>query len=101
MLTLSNALSLSRAVFALAFLWENTLIRLLALVLAMVSDFLDGFLARRYKTTSQFGAILDPIMDKFFVLFVGVILCLEGGLAVWELIALLSRYIFLGFFAIC
>ncbi len=65
-LNFSNVLSLSRALFAFAFLQENAMIRVLAIALAMLSDFLDGYLARRQKTASQFGAILDPIMDKIF-----------------------------------
>ena len=90
-LNLSNVLSLSRAGFALAFLQENPFIRLLAIVLAMVSDFLDGYLARKQKMTTQFGAILDPIMDKFFVFFAGGIYYFENKLTAFELCALLSR----------
>lgn len=100
MLNVSNILSLSRAALALAFLQENIFIRLLAIVLAMISDFLDGYLARRSHTTTQFGAILDPIMDKFFVFFVGGILYLESQIAGWELLALISRDISLCLFGL-
>ena len=34
------------------------------LVVIAVSDWLDGFLARRYRVESRFGALLDPIADK-------------------------------------
>lgn len=91
MLTLSNVLSFSRAGFALAFLQENSLIRLIAVVLAMVTDFLDGFIARRSQSSTQFGAILDPVMDKFFVFFSGGILYVEGSLLLWQFIALVAR----------
>ncbi len=91
MLTISNILSLSRALLALAFLQENILIRLLAILFAMTSDVLDGYLARLSKTTSQLGAILDPIMDKFFVLFCGSVLYVEHALSGIEFVALLSR----------
>lgn len=100
MLNLSNVLSLSRAGFALAFLQENSQIRLLAIVLAMVSDFLDGFIARRQGTTTQFGAFLDPIMDKFFVFFAGGVLYLEGRLLTWELCTLFARDISICVFGI-
>lgn len=100
MLNLSNVLSLSRAGFALAFLQENTWVRLSAIFLAMISDFLDGFIARRQGTVTPFGAILDPIMDKFFVFFVGGILFLEGRLVSWELVTLLARDISLCFFGL-
>lgn len=91
MLNLSNVISISRAGFALAFLQDNVVIRLLAIILAMASDFLDGFLARKQGTTTQFGAILDPIMDKFFVFFAGGVIYIEGGLEAWQLICLISR----------
>jgi phosphatidylglycerophosphate synthase len=91
LLNVSNVLSLSRAGFALAFLQDNPLYRLLAIILAMVSDFLDGYLARKQKMTTPFGAILDPIMDKFFVFFAGGIYFVEQRLTPWELAALLSR----------
>lgn len=100
MLTISNILSLSRAIFALAFLQDNILIRLLAIFLAMTSDILDGYLARLSKTTSQFGAILDPIMDKFFVFFCGGILYFEQALSGVEFLALLSRDISLCIFGL-
>jgi CDP-diacylglycerol--glycerol-3-phosphate 3-phosphatidyltransferase len=90
-LNLSNVLSLSRAGFALAFLQENPFFRLLAILLAMASDFLDGYFARRQKTATSFGAILDPIMDKFFVFFAGGIYYFEDKLTVFQFGALLSR----------
>jgi len=38
-------------------------------LLACLSDYLDGFLARKYQLTSEIGAILDPIADKILVVF--------------------------------
>lgn len=99
-LTLSNVLSLSRAGLALAFLHPNVIFRLVAIVVAMITDFLDGFLARRLGTTSQLGAVLDPIMDKFFVFFVGGILYLEGKVLGWQLGAMISRDVSLCIFGL-
>lgn len=100
MLNLSNVLSLSRAGLALAFLQDNIFLRMGAIILAMVTDFLDGFLARRQGTASQFGAILDPIMDKFFVFFAGGVLFLEGRLTPFTFGALISRDLSLCLFGI-
>jgi CDP-diacylglycerol--glycerol-3-phosphate 3-phosphatidyltransferase len=95
MITISNSLSFLRAPLAFAFLQTNPFIRLAAILLAMISDSIDGYLARRNRSTSRFGAILDPTMDKFFVYFTLTVLFLEGRIAWWEGAAMLSRDFFL------
>ncbi|MES2273395.1 MAG: CDP-alcohol phosphatidyltransferase family protein [Chlamydiota bacterium] len=95
MLTISNGLSFFRAPLALLFLQESPSLRILAILLAMITDSIDGYLARRNKQSSRLGAILDPAMDKFFVYFSMTILFLEGKMAVWEVTAMLSRDFFL------
>lgn len=100
MLNLSNSLSFLRAPLALLFLVENTPLRLLAIVLAMITDSIDGYLARRYRSTSQFGAILDPAMDKFFVFFALGVLFMESKLELWQIAAMLSRDVSLCLFGI-
>jgi len=100
MLSLSNGLSFLRAPLALLFLAENTVLRIIAIVLAMITDSIDGYLARRYRSVSQFGAILDPAMDKFFVFFGLGILLFEGRLLSWQACAMISRDFFLCVFGI-
>ncbi len=100
MLSLSNTLSLLRAPLAFALLVNSTPIRLAAIFLAICTDCLDGYLARKNRTTSQFGAILDPSMDKFFVYFALAIFLFEGKLHTWEACAMLARDFFLFVFAI-
>lgn len=95
MITLSNGLSFFRAPLALLFLQENPYLRFVAILLAMITDSVDGYLARRNKSTSRFGAILDPSMDKFFVYFALSVLCIESKITYWEIAAMLSRDIFL------
>jgi CDP-diacylglycerol--glycerol-3-phosphate 3-phosphatidyltransferase len=91
MLTVPNLITLLRLPLALVFLQENVLFRTLALFLAMISDALDGYIARRYGETSRLGTLLDPLMDKFFVLFVLTIFYLEKRLNLWEACTMLSR----------
>lgn len=100
MITLSNSLSFLRAPLAFLFLQENSALRVVAILLAMITDSMDGYLARRYSSTSRFGAILDPAMDKFFVYFVLSILYLENKIHLWEAFAMISRDLFLCVFAI-
>jgi CDP-diacylglycerol--glycerol-3-phosphate 3-phosphatidyltransferase len=100
MLSISNGLSFLRAPLAFLFLVENTPLRIIAILLAMVTDSIDGYLARRRSAVTQFGAILDPAMDKFFVFFVLGILIIEGQIEVWQSLAMISRDFFLGAFGI-
>ena len=89
--TFSNFLSILRAPLALLFLFDHPLYRSLAIILAMATDYLDGYLARKYRKTSQIGAVLDPLMDKFFVFFAVSVFILEGDLKIWQALALISR----------
>ncbi len=91
MLTLSNLITLTRAPLALLFLQTNMVWRIVAVVLAIISDGLDGYLARRYRAESAFGAFLDPLMDKLFALIAFSVFVSEGRLALWEMFALMAR----------
>lgn len=98
MLNPPNSLSFMRAPLALLFIIENTTLRLVIIILAMLSDCIDGYLARRYHFTSRFGAILDPMMDKFFVYVTLSVLLFEGQIASWQAATMLSRDFFLFLF---
>jgi CDP-diacylglycerol--glycerol-3-phosphate 3-phosphatidyltransferase len=50
---------------------------LIVFILASISDYLDGFLARKYRFESIMGAILDPIADKILVTFLILALSIE------------------------
>lgn len=91
MFTLPNLISLTRFPLAFLFLFDSTYVRLLALLLAGLSDVCDGYIARRYNCKSRFGTVLDPIMDKFFVIFALAVFISEGRLLPWETVAMLSR----------
>lgn len=91
MLTLSNGLSLSRAPLAFLFLQDHIGLRLTAIFLAMFTDSIDGYLARKYHSTSKFGAVIDPLMDKFFVYFVLAVFLMERRISTVQTMAFLSR----------
>ncbi|WP_306253684.1 CDP-diacylglycerol--glycerol-3-phosphate 3-phosphatidyltransferase [Parvularcula sp. IMCC14364] len=55
-------------------------------VLAGISDFLDGFIARRTQTTSALGAALDPIADKLLTAAVLLMLIADGTLTGFDMI---------------
>lgn len=100
MLTLSNTISLLRAPFALLFLFQSTSIRVFAIIAAMISDCIDGYIARKFKHETFIGKVLDPVMDKFFVYFVLGVLFYQNKLTTFALLALLSRDISIIFYVI-
>ncbi len=91
MFTVSNSLSFIRIPLAFVFMLDSPYLRFAAVVLAMVTDSIDGYLARRSQSVSRFGAVLDPVTDKFFVYFALSILFSEGRLVFWQAISMLSR----------
>lgn len=60
-------------------------------LLAGISDALDGYIARKYDLTSDLGAILDPIADKLMMLTVIISFTRVGILPKWILIALVLK----------
>jgi len=85
MFALPNALTILRIVlvpvFAVAFVMPGDAARLAAFFvfcLAGVSDWLDGFAARKLNAGSDFGRMLDPIADKVLVAVALMMLVAEG-----------------------
>jgi CDP-diacylglycerol--glycerol-3-phosphate 3-phosphatidyltransferase len=91
MFNLSNSLSLLRAPLAFLFFFENPTIRLIAILLAMITDSIDGYLARKWHTATRFGAVLDPAMDKFFVVVCLGVLLSEHRLEAWQGLMFIAR----------
>ena len=90
--TLPNAVSLSRVPLAGAFVLSTGPAERLGLVgAAAVSDMLDGWLARRARVASRWGALIDPIADRLFALIALVTLVVGGQLALPQLAVLLFR----------
>lgn len=52
-------------------------------VLASITDWLDGHLARKWGQESRFGATMDPIADKALVLMALLVISAYSGLAAW------------------
>ena len=91
MFNLPNILSLSRIPLAFLFFQENPLYRVLAILLAMSTDGLDGYLARKYQQITRFGTIIDPLADKIFVFVALGVLISEQRLSMLEASAMICR----------
>jgi CDP-diacylglycerol--glycerol-3-phosphate 3-phosphatidyltransferase/cardiolipin synthase len=91
------AIPLLVAVFYLPNAWitpfEKNLIATILFVSAAVTDWLDGFLARRMKQESAFGRFLDPVADKLIVAAALLVLLNMDRVQVWVALIIIGREI--------
>lgn len=97
-MNLPNQLTASRFVLTLVFLLAlflefrfNTTLALAIFVIASVTDWVDGVIARRRNLITNFGKLMDPLADKIltcsaFIAFVG-----EGWIAAWMVVLVVTR----------
>ncbi|NLI22181.1 MAG: CDP-diacylglycerol--glycerol-3-phosphate 3-phosphatidyltransferase [Clostridiales bacterium] len=64
---------------------------LAAFLVACFTDWLDGFLARRYQKVTNLGRFLDPVADKLLVLSTMIALCGLGRFPAWVCVVVLFR----------
>ena len=60
-------------------------------IVASVTDWVDGYIARKYHQVSDFGKFLDPLADKLLVLSSMVMFCGWGTMPAWALMLVLTR----------
>lgn len=60
-------------------------------IIASLTDFLDGYLARKLNQTTTLGAFLDPLADKVLTMSALILLGAAGTIPVWSVILILSR----------
>jgi cardiolipin synthase (CMP-forming) len=100
--TFSNALSAFRALLAIPIVFtidaELRTWTIAISVFAVITDLLDGYLARRLNEISDLGKILDPLSDKIYMGVGVAALLAKGWLAPWFVAIVLGRdlLIFLG-----
>jgi cardiolipin synthase (CMP-forming) len=82
-----NALTILRILLAPVFLYLilNDILNWSVVVFAAagLTDFLDGFLAKRFNLTSELGANLDPVADKLLLSSAFMALAFKGYVPVW------------------
>lgn len=97
-MTTANKITLARialipffVVFALmeAPVWQMT--ALILFCLASFTDFLDGYIARKYNQVTDFGKFVDPLADKLLVTAALIIFVGQGKMASWMVFVILAR----------
>jgi CDP-diacylglycerol--glycerol-3-phosphate 3-phosphatidyltransferase len=103
MVTFINFLTFSRIllaaiIFLLLMSSDGYLLALILFYIAGFTDWLDGYLARKYNAVSQLGEILDPIADKILVvfLFFGLAVNLSSYLIGFVASLIITREIWVG-----
>lgn len=69
----------------------------LLLLIAGLTDVVDGFLARRLNQTTSFGRILDPVVDKIFFMMIIVFLVFYSDFPLWAFISIVGLEILIIF----
>ena len=98
-MNLPNALSLLRIFlvtpFLIAVIYRQFSLALIIFVVAGISDFLDGYLARRWGQQSLLGTFLDPLGDKLLTSVAFISLCIQGLLPPWLTVMVVAKDIYI------
>lgn len=98
--TISNFITVLRLILTFVFLYlfiigVNRYVALVVYAVAASTDWLDGTIARKTRTVSWFGKIMDPVVDRA-LLFTGVIgLVVRNELPVWVCLVIILRDVYL------
>lgn len=60
-------------------------------VVASLTDYVDGHIARKYNQVTDFGKFLDPLADKLLVIAAMSVFCQWGSFPAWALMIVLTR----------
>ena len=88
---LPNLLSVSRFFLAALFVPADRAERVVLIVVAALTDFFDGWIARRANIASPWGALLDPIADRAFVIVAVATFLFSGELSIIGFFVMITR----------
>lgn len=94
----ANKLTLSRVVMIPIFLvlmyWAfpgHKYAALAVFILASITDFVDGYIARHYNQVTDFGKFMDPLADKLLVMAAMLMFVAWGQMPAWVLLVVIAR----------
>ncbi len=94
-LTIPNLISAFRLllipVFAVLASLEHDLAALIVVAVSSISDWADGYIARRFNQVSELGKSLDPIADRCFILVTFIVLVVREEIPIWLLLLVVGR----------
>jgi CDP-diacylglycerol---glycerol-3-phosphate 3-phosphatidyltransferase len=100
-MTIPNILSIFRIilspVFLMFYLKDDPFSKRLSLVIfffAVLTDWYDGWHARKYKSVTNFGIFIDPLADKVLTSFAFYLFYILGFMPLWMLVIIVLRDIF-------
>ena len=97
--SIPNMLSILRLLLVPVFLWllivDQLLIAFLVLMFASFTDWLDGFIARKFNQITSLGKVLDPSADRLFILATLIGLTVNEIIPAWLAIVIVARDILL------
>jgi len=101
MLTIPNLLTLARAFGIPVFLYlvlvrKEMGLAVLTLVIAGATDYFDGRLARAWKQESRLGELMDPAVDRLYIISVLIAMFTTQAVPLWALALVAGRDILLG-----
>lgn len=60
-------------------------------LLACVTDYLDGYIARKNKLITTFGKLMDPFADKLMLVTTLICLTLDGRVSIWVVLLVIAK----------
>lgn len=94
----ANRLTIGRLVLTLVFVATLSLefrysrtIALILFIIAGISDMVDGMIARRWNLITDFGKLMDPLVDKIMMAAAFILLVPLGAIPAWVVIVIVSR----------
>ena len=93
--TVPNMLSALRLILVPVFLFmllnDQGLVAIAILAVSSITDFLDGYLARRYHQVTRLGQLLDPFADRLYIFSTLIAFSIQGVIPWWLALLVIGR----------